>query len=121
LFCELVLFRYVLVPDDVLHNVTIDGVVRYVPGTRAVMRHPDRSTSLVTINADGWNSTKPAYAVARRPGVERIAVVGDSYVHGAFIDVDKGFPDVLEHELAARGRAVEVYRFGIDGAPLSQY
>ena len=50
LFFELVLFRHVLKPDDVIHNVSIDGVVRYVPGTRAVLRHPDKSTSLITMS-----------------------------------------------------------------------
>jgi GDSL-like Lipase/Acylhydrolase family len=121
LLCEFVLFRYIFIPDDVLHNATIDGVVRYVPDTRAVMRHPDGSQSLITINSHGWNSTKPVYTREKTPGVQRIAVVGDSYVHGGFIDVDKGFPEVLEQELVARGAKAEVLRFGIDGAPLSQY
>jgi GDSL-like Lipase/Acylhydrolase family len=121
LLCELVIFRYIFVPDDVLHNVTIDGVVRYVPGTRAVMRHADKSTSLITINSHGWNSTKPSYTLEKPAGKLRIAVVGDSYVHGGFIDVDKGFPEVLEKELALRGTKADVLRFGIDGAPLSQY
>ena len=121
MFCEHVVFRFFLVPDDVLNNVSINDVIRYVPKSRAVMRHPDRSRSLVTINEDGWNSTKPAYAFEKQPGVLRIAVVGDSYVHGAFVDVDKGFPEIIERELNERGVRAEVYRFGIDGAPMSQY
>ena len=121
LLCEFVVFRYIFIPDDVLHNVTIDKVVRYVPNTRAVMRHPDGSTSLITINAQGWNSTKPDYPLAKTPGVARVAIVGDSYVHGGFIDVDKGFPEILEQDIALRGGKAEVFRFGIDGAPLSQY
>jgi hypothetical protein len=121
LACELVVFRTILVPDDVLRNATIEGVVRYVPGQKAVMRHPDGSQSLVTINAQGWNSTRPAYTFDKQPGVKRIAVIGDSYVHGAFLDVEQGFPAVLERELTLRGRAAEVYQFGMDGAPMSQY
>lgn len=121
LLCEFVVFRYIFLPDDVLHNVTIDKVVRYVPNTRAVMRHADGSTSLITINAQGWNSTKPDYPLAKTPGVARVAIVGDSYVHGGFIDVDKGFPEILEQDIALRGGKAEVFRFGIDGAPLSQY
>jgi hypothetical protein len=121
LLCEFVVFRYIFLPDDVLHNVTIDGVVRYVPNTRAVLRHADGSKSRITINAQGWNSTKPDYRVEKTPGVQRIAVVGDSYVHGGFIDVDKGFPEILEQEIGLRGGKAEVLRFGIDGAPLSQY
>ncbi len=118
---ELVVFRYILPPDDLVENVTIDGVVRYMPGTKAIFRHPDKRTSLVTINADGWNSTLPDYPLAKTVGRLRIAVVGDSYVHGAIVNVSEGFPDVMEKELRARGRDVEVFRFGMDGAPLSQY
>lgn len=118
---ELVVFRYILVPDDVLPNLSIGNVVRYQPGTQAVFRHPDGTSSRVTINAEGWNSTKPHYQVAKTPGRIRIAVVGDSYVHGAFVDVEKGFPEVLEARLQQTGMNAEVYRFGMDGAPLSQY
>ncbi|MEZ5817169.1 MAG: SGNH/GDSL hydrolase family protein [Hyphomicrobiaceae bacterium] len=118
---EFVVFRFILVPDDLLQNVSINGVVRYQPSTHATFRHPDGSSSHVTINADGWNSTRPGYAVARVPGVRRIAVVGDSYVHAAFVDTADAFPEVLERTLVAGGVPTEVYRFGMDGAPLSQY
>ena len=118
---ELIVFRYVLPPDDLVENVSINGVVRYMPGTKAVFRHPDKRTSLVTINADGWNSSYPDYPTARTAGRQRIAVVGDSYVHGAFVNVDEGFPNMMEKELRTRGHDVEVFRFGMDGAPLSQY
>ena len=118
---EHVVFRHILEPDDLLENVTINGVVRYMPGTQATFRHSDGRKTLATINADGWNSTKPEYRLARMPGRHRIAVIGDSYVHGAFVNVDAGFPEVMETELRASGQDVEVYRFGMDGAPLSQY
>ena len=118
---EHVVFRFVLLPDDRLENVTINNVVRYMPNARATFRHADGRTTLATVNADGWNSTKPDYALARTPGRQRIAVVGDSYVHGAFVDVDAAFPELMERELRASGRDVEVFRFGMDGAPLSQY
>lgn len=118
---EHVVFRYILPPDDLVENVTVNGVVRYAPNTRATFRHPDGRTSLVTINADGWNSTKPRYETAHTPGMRRIAVIGDSYVHGAIVDVGEGFPEVMERDLKARGGDVEVLRFGMDGAPLSQY
>ncbi len=118
---ELVVFRFLLVPDDLLTNVSIDGVVRYQPGSTATFRHPDGSRSRVTINAEGWNSTKPSYPRARTPDKLRIAVVGDSYVHGAFVDTADGFPEIIEAELVRSGVGAEVYRFGMDGAPLSQY
>jgi hypothetical protein len=118
---ELLVFRLLLLPDDVLPNVSINNVVRYMPGTTATFRHPDKRRTVVRINQDGWNSTKQAYARARSPGVLRIAVIGDSYVHGAFIDTEDGFPEVIERELNAAGVKAEVLRFGMDGAPLSQY
>jgi hypothetical protein len=120
-FMELVVFGWVLRPDDLLPNVSIDGVVRYLPNTRAVFRHADGSETLATINARGWNSTRPDYAIERTPGVLRIAVVGDSYVHGSFVNVGEGFPEVIERRLEAAGFRAEVLRFGMDGAPLSQY
>jgi len=118
---ELLVFRLVLVPDDLLPNVSIDGVVRYAPGTEATFRHPDGSRSHVSINAEGWNSTKTSYPLARDPAKPRIAVIGDSYVHGAFVDTADGFPEVIETELVRGGIDAEVFRFGMDGAPLSQY
>lgn len=121
LVLEHVVFRFVLPPDDLLPNVTVNGVVRYQPGTRATFRHPDGSETHVAINANGWNSTKPVYEPAKVPGRLRVAVVGDSYVHGAFIDTEQGFPETIEASLRAAGIDAEVYRFGMDGAPLSQY
>jgi hypothetical protein len=106
----------------VLANVSRNGVVRYQPNTRAIFRHPDDGReSLVTINAQGWNSTKPDYALARRAGARRLAVIGASYVHGGFVNVEEGFPEVIERELTRAAVAAEVLRFGMDGAPLSQY
>lgn len=121
LLLEHVVFRFILVPDDVLENVTINDVVRYQPGTRAVFRHPDGRESLVTINTGGWNSSKPVYEPARTPGRLRIAVVGDSYVHAAYVNTKDAFPERLERMLRRDGLDVEVLRFGMDGAPLSQY
>lgn len=121
LVAELFVFKYILVPDDVVPNVTINGVVRYQPNTRAIFRNPDGSEHLVNINADGWNSTKQVYKVERTPGVFRIAVVGDSYVQANAVDVRDGFAEYLESAFNKRGLPTEVYRFGIDGAPLSQY
>ncbi|MEO1207167.1 MAG: SGNH/GDSL hydrolase family protein [Pseudomonadota bacterium] len=118
---ELVVFRSILPPDDLIENVTINNVVRYKPGTNATFRHPDGRETQLTINAQGWNSTHADYATQKPVGRTRIAVVGDSYVHGAFVNVDDGFPHRLETKLNATGHDVEVFRFGMDGAPLSQY
>ena len=84
LILEVVVFGIFLKPDDVLANVSRHGV-RYQPNTRATFRRPDGRESRVTSIAQGWNSTKLDYALARRAGVVRIAVIGDSYVHGGFV------------------------------------
>ncbi len=121
LILEFIVFRFILIPDDVIHNVSINGVMRYQPDTKAIFRHPDGRTTKLTINKDGWNSPKPAYRRERTPGTLRIAVIGDSYVHGAYVNVEEGFPEVLEAALNKDGVKAEVLRFGMDGAPLSQY
>lgn len=120
-FLETVVFGMFLKPDDLLDNVTINSVVRYVPGSIADFRHPDGRVSRVTVNADGWNSTKQLYDHARTPGRLRIAVIGDSYVHASYVDTEKAFPEIIEKRLKESGIDAEVLRFGMDGAPLSQY
>lgn len=121
LYLEYGVFKYIFPADDVLPNVTINKVVRYQPDTQATFHRPDGSTDFISINADGWNSTKPFYRLEKKTGKLRIAVIGDSYVHGSFVDVDQGFPEVLERRLQGKGFNAEVFRFGTDGAPLSQY
>jgi hypothetical protein len=46
--------------------------------------------SSLGINAQGWNSTKPDHARARPAGRVRVAVIGDSYVHGSVVNVEEG-------------------------------
>ncbi len=67
------------------------------------------------INDAGWNSP-----VDYRPekSTPRIAVIGDSYVEALQVDADERFPSLLRGML---GNEWQVYSFGIDGAPLSQY
>lgn len=121
LVLEFMVFRYILVPDDLLENVTINDVVRYKPDTRATFRYPGGYTTNVSINTQGWNSSRASYPLARVPGRLRIAVIGDSYVHARFVNTSQAFAEVMERRLAASGLDVEVFRFGMDGAPLSQY
>lgn len=120
-FLEFVVFGMLLKPDDVLTNTTINSVVRYQPGSVADFRHPDGRVSRVTINENGWNSTKPHYETARVPGRLRVAVIGDSYVHASYVNASEAFPEIIEEQLRKRGIDAEVMRFGMDGAPLSQY
>lgn len=93
-------------------------LLKYWPRQSGV-RYPDRERSHpvpYTINDDGWNSFHQAYPVAR-DGRRRIAVVGDSYVEAFQVEPHASMAAGLEQRL---GRAnVEVFSFGISGAPLS--
>jgi hypothetical protein len=119
--CELVVFRLIWLGSDVPANDFVDGVVRYAPDQSGTWRVRNEIAAPYRINAQGWNSGIGDYAVARRPGVSRIAVVGDSFVEALQVACDRSLGERLAADLATGGRAVEVYRFGISGAPLSQY
>lgn len=120
LFCELVLFRFVLPASDVPRNAFVNEVVRYQPGQSGVWRVRDEIAAPYSINAQGWNSPLPDYSVARKPETGRVAFVGDSFVEALQVPFDKTFAEVVGAGLSARG-PVEVQRFGVAGAPLSQY
>lgn len=116
---EGVVVRWVLPAPDVPEVELRDGVLRYRPGQTGVWRVGDDVAAPFRINAQGWNSGHARYRAARTPGRRRIAVVGDSYVAALQVAPEASFAEVLERELGA-DRA-EVYRFGMDGAPLSQH
>ncbi len=116
LVCEFVVFRFVLPASDVPANDYVDGVVRYAPDQSGTWRVRNEIAAPFTINAQGWNSARGDYEQAGA-GAERIAVIGDSYVESLQVPPDANFGEELGR---LRGGA-EVLRFGISGAPLSQY
>lgn len=116
--CELVLFRFVLIPSDVPENVFVDGLVRLRPGSEGVWRVGDDVAGRYRINAQGWNSGHATYVDRAPQGVRRIAIIGDSFVEALQVPFDASLAERLES--AAKGR-IQVYRFGISGAPLSHY
>jgi hypothetical protein len=69
------------------------------------------------INNDGWNSPIDYYR-EKKPGVKRIAVIGDSYIEAWQVDAEKSYPSLLADSL---GSKYEVYAFGASGSPFSQY
>jgi hypothetical protein len=79
-------------------------------------------TSYVQINADGMRDRD--HAIAKPPGVVRIAVLGDAYAAAFEVSQDAGFTAEIERDLAtcpARGeRTVEVLNFGLGGAGTAQ-
>ena len=125
LFCfvvfEFIVFKYILQTSDAIPNTSINNIVRYQPDSSATLYEPDGTSHQVKINAKGWNSTKPDYTTTKDYTTTRIAVIGDSYVQASAVNVEEGFAEIIEQQLDKTGRKTEVYRFGIDGAPLTQY
>lgn len=125
LFCflvfEFVIFKYILKTSDPIPNTSFNNVVRYEPLSKATLYEPDGSSHTVEINQHGWNSSHKVYNKLKPAGTTRIAVIGDSYVQASAVNVKEGFADVVEQRLNKDGIKAEVYRFGIDGAPLTQY
>jgi Fe2+ transport system protein FeoA len=71
------------------------------------------------INEAGWNSAIEYLPRAQRaPGRTLVAVIGDSYVNGFQVDVERNLAARLREVV---GASLEVYGFGMPGAPLSQY
>lgn len=120
LFCEFVLFRFVLPGSDVPRNDFVNEVVRYAPNQSGIWRVRNEIAAPFSINAKGWNSPLADYPQERRPGAQRVAVVGDSFVEALQVPVGRSFAEVVQAGLAASSRT-ETYRFGLAGAPLSQY
>jgi len=118
-FMEFVVFRFVLVASDIPRLDYVNGVVRYAPGQRGVYRVKNDVKARYSINENGWNSRHGRYDTAKAPGKFRIAVIGDSLVEALQVDYDRSFAEKLEDRLGPE--RCEVYRFGIGGAPMTQY
>ncbi len=118
---EFLIFKYILKTSDVIPNTSMNNVIRYLPNTKATLYEPDGTSHTVNINENGWNSPYKAYQKQKPENTTRIAVIGDSYVQASAVNVNEGFAQVIEQQLNAKGYKTQVYRFGIDGAPLSQY
>jgi GDSL-like Lipase/Acylhydrolase family len=120
--CELVVFRFVWLASDVPANAFVEDCVRYAPDQQGVWRVRNEIAAPYRINGQGWNSGIGDYRKARRPGVERIAVVGDSYIEALQVPYNRSVGEDLAADFAADdGGRVEAYRFAISGAPMSQY
>lgn len=83
---------------------------QFVPNGRSRVRIPDGHETLVVINEHGMRDG--SYAFERPPGVERVAVVGDSFLVGLGVEP----ADLLTARLAGRLRpGTEVMNFGVNG------
>jgi hypothetical protein len=77
------------------------------------------------INSQGWNSTHD-YVEDKADGTLRIAVIGDSFIEALQVNIEEAYPSIVEqmledHPSCSQYEHIEVYSFGVSGAPLSQY
>ena len=119
LLLEFVVFRFILIASDFPAVQTVNTVVKYTPNQNGIMRVGDCVAAQYTINSDGWNSQHKTFPRQKSPGKKRIAVIGDSYVEGFGVDFNQNMAELLEKQLGSD--QYEVFRFGIGGAPMSQY
>jgi len=108
-------FRYIVPAPDIPQPAYSGGVLRHQPDQRGVYWSGDVEAPF-HINAQGWNSVRPDYSPVRT-AAPRIAVIGDALVEALQVPPDKSIAEDLERELPG----VEVFRYGISGAPLSQF
>src|SRR3954447_27074994 len=113
LFFEFFVFRYVLVASDVPANQFFNNIVRYAPYQTGVWRVLDEIAAPYAINGQGWNSGIGDYVVARKPGVGRLAIVGDSMFEALQVPDNKSRGERRAAGLSRNGSPTEVYRFAI--------
>lgn len=116
LFFEFLVFQYILLPSELPALDSGSSVLKYEPDQKGVFREQNEVEAQFRINHNGWNSGKKEYLIEKTK--PRIALIGDSYVEALQVGSDASLAEKLED--LGRG-SFEVYRFGISGAPLSQY
>ncbi len=113
--------RRIIRPSSVTYYVHMPAIYRpddrlgyrYVPGAQDYIEREDYHVESA-INQAGFNDDE--FTLERRPGVPRIAALGDSYTVGLHVGRGQTFPDVLEQLLSDDAAGpVEVYNFGVDG------
>ena len=112
------MLRWLIPVTDIPRVRFVDGLITYLPGQTGVFRIENEHSAAFRINRQGWNSAHDHYPGERNEKY-RIAIIGDSYVAAAQVDYRRSLAEMLERELGAD--RVEVFRFGVGGAPMSQY
>ncbi len=118
-FLEFVIFRFILVASDIPELAFVNSMLKYTPEQVGIHRVKNEIASQFNINRNGWNSKYDEYWVEKPDQVFRVAIIGDSYVEALQVDYDESLAEQLED--AVGNGNLQAYRFGISGAPLSQY
>ncbi|MBC8184842.1 SGNH/GDSL hydrolase family protein [candidate division KSB1 bacterium] len=119
LLSEFLFFRFILRPSDILKLDFVNSVIKYAPNQKGIYRKASEIKANYSINNNGWNSAHTHYDTKKDTGKYRIAVIGDSFVEALQVSFNESFAEKLESKLGKD--SFDVYRFGISGAPLSQY
>jgi hypothetical protein len=93
--------------------------VRLRPGAQGNFAR--EGNAYVSINSRGWRDEE--HALAKDPGVFRIAVLGDSFAEALQVDISRTFWKLLERSLNVSyclNRPVEVLNFGVSGFGTAQ-
>lgn len=86
---------------------------RFIPNLRARIPH-ESGGYLMQVNDTGFRSNRP-FVAARKPGVRRVLVFGDSFTAGDAVPNHERYTDLLE-----TGLGVEVYNFGLSSTGTDQ-
>jgi len=121
---EGIVFRLVFPPSDLplLQEMeTRESVLKYIPDQRGTYRKHDEIAAEYQINSSGWNSGHSDYSVKKGKNETRICIIGDSYIEALQVQYDRSVAEILEKKLLSGNERSTVFRFGLSGAPLSQY
>ncbi len=66
-------------------------------------------------NQNGHGFNEREVAIEKPAGTLRVAALGDSVTHGAFVPSAQAWPRQLENQLVAQGQPVQVLNFGVYG------
>ena len=121
---EGVVFRFVMPPSDLplLQEMeTRESVLKYMPNQLGTYRKQNEIAAEYRINSSGWNSGYSEYSVKKGKNERRVCIIGDSYIEALQVRYDRSAAEILEKKLSSVGDRSTVFRFGLSGAPLSQY
>jgi len=116
-FMEFTVFRHFIHVSELPAYAFENGVIKYKPNQTGKY-FVDTYTSEYRMNAQGWNSKYQQYLLAKSDKL-RIAVIGDSFVEALQVNYDRSLAERLEKLIGSDN--AEVYRFGINAAPMSGY
>jgi lysophospholipase L1-like esterase len=93
--------------------------LRMAPNQEGRYRHGNFVDGRFHFNAQGWNHPDD-YVVAKRPGVRRVCLIGDSMVEALQVRPQETMFAVAEREMGLAGTPAQWYAFGVSGYGTAQ-